>query len=64
MKMPAKTMSLACKFGDQLFDLKADPEEEHNLCAESDCSVFREKLRQALKEAGAPEEEYRRLGLA
>ncbi len=64
MKMPAKTMSLACKFGDQLFDRKADPEEEHNLCAESDCSIFREKLHQALQEAGAPEEEFRRLGLA
>jgi hypothetical protein len=63
MKMPAFTMSVACEFGDQLFDLKADPEQENNLVSVADCSGFNEKLRQALCEAGAPEEEYIRLGL-
>ena len=64
IKMPAKPFSIACRFGDQLFDLQDDPEEENNLALKTDCSEFNETLRQALKEAGAPEEEYVRLGLA
>ena len=64
MKMPSKPMSLAHRFGDQLFDLKTDPEEENNLAGSADTSVFCEKLKEALKEAGAPEEEFVRLGLA
>ncbi|MBR3350169.1 MAG: sulfatase-like hydrolase/transferase [Solobacterium sp.] len=63
MKMPSSSYSLAYRFGDQLFDLENDPEEENNLASETDCTSFMEKLRTALKEAGAPEEEYRRLGI-
>ena len=63
MKMPSKTFSIACRFGDQLFDHAADPEEENNLALKTDCSEFNGKLTQALREAGAPEEESIRLGL-
>ena len=63
MKMPSKTYSIACQFGDQLYDLESDPEQEHNLASETDCSPFNQKLSQALTEAGAPEEEFTRLGI-
>ncbi|MCR4950693.1 MAG: sulfatase-like hydrolase/transferase [Solobacterium sp.] len=63
MKMPSKTYSIACQFGDQLYDLERDPEQEHNLASETDCSPFNQKLSQALTEAGAPEEEFTRLGI-
>jgi len=63
MKMPSVSMSLACKFGDQLFDLEEDPNQENNLAHTVDCTPFNTKLHQALQEAGAPAEEYERLGI-
>ena len=64
MKMPSKALSIACQFGDQFYDLQNDPEEENNLAGTEEAKAYDEKLKQALCEAGAPEEECIRLGLA
>lgn len=63
MRMPARIYSIAQEFGDQLFDLASDPDQENNLAKTVDCSEFNQKLTEALKECGAPAEEYERLGL-
>ena len=63
MRMPSRPMSLAHQFGDQLYDLACDPMQENNLAKTADCSVYNAKLKEALQQAGAPEEEFARLGL-
>ena len=37
--------------GEQLFDLAADPDEEHDLARDPSCATLREELRDRLMEA-------------
>lgn len=64
MKMPAMIYMLADKMGNQLFDLNNDPNQENNLIKETDCTPFDEKMKAALQQVGAPEEEFERLKLS
>ena len=64
MKIPGKGFYQSGRFGNMLFDLDHDAEEKNNLFDSMDHGQIDEKMRQALREAGAPEEEFRRIGLA
>jgi len=51
------------RFGDLLFDIEADPEQENPL---DDLKIMQEmcvKLKKAMDKAEAPEEEFVRIGL-
>jgi hypothetical protein len=50
--------------GNHLYNLRDDPTEEHNLAGASAEKDGAEKLRAALKEIEAPEDQLERLGLA
>lgn len=63
LKIPTKTFYDASVFGDQLFDLKKDPNQEHNLAKETDVSEFEKVLKETLLRYQAPKEELIRLGL-
>lgn len=64
MKIPAFSFYHAEKFGDRLYDLRHDPEQQHNLVTEKNCAEWEEdKLARALWEVDAPSEEYKRLGI-
>ena len=63
MRMPMKVFFPAGPFGTRLYDLEADPDEKNNLWPDADTALWTAKLRAALEEADAPEEEYLRLGL-
>lgn len=63
LKVPSLSYLQAHTFGDQLFDLANDPEEEHNLAGETDLAWLDELMVTTLDAAGAPAEEYVRLGL-
>lgn len=65
LRMPLKSFYKAQSFGDRLYDLDRDPEQLHDLAAEDGALTARWKtnLTGALRRAGAPEEEYLRLGL-
>lgn len=63
LKIPIKTFYDASMFGDQLFDLKKDPDQKHNLAGEIDIDEFQKVLKDTLVRYHAPEEEFLRLGL-
>lgn len=64
MRMPVfRTPFAADKYGDRLYDLNDDPGELHDILNEENAAVWNENLRAALKRAGAPTEEYKRLGI-
>jgi arylsulfatase A-like enzyme len=50
--------------GNYVFNLKDDPQEEHNLAGTSAEQQLADRLRQALKEVEAPDDQFTRLGLA
>ena len=51
------------KAEDHLYDLSVDPEETNDLIGTADVMELNRKLHEALVDADAPEEEFRRLGL-
>ena len=63
MKMPMNNYYLQLKAEDHLYDLSADPEEANDLIKTADVTELNRKLHDALADADAPEEEFRRLGI-
>lgn len=63
LKIPAKTYMNARKFGDLLFDLTKDPQQKNNILTAELSEKWNAVLKQEMKKAGAPEEEFERLGL-
>lgn len=66
LRMPAHSFYCADKFGDRLYDLEQDPRQEKNLAGADPVQTdfWARQLTAALQKAGAPAEEYQRLGLA
>jgi len=56
--------ALAGFMGKQLFNLKEDPQEEQNLIGSPVEKELADKLREALKQVEAPDDQFVRLGLA
>ncbi len=50
-------------YGDRLYDVQNDPEENENLLNCDNQKQWNRKLQKTMEKTGAPEEEYRRLGL-
>jgi hypothetical protein len=50
--------------GNRVFNLKDDPQEEHNLAGTLVERKLADRLRQALREIDAPDDQFLRLGLA
>ena len=50
--------------GNHLFDLRDDPEEDHNLSGEKIELDIADRLRQALIEIEAPDDQFQRLGMS
>lgn len=65
LQMPARPFYKSKSFGDRLYDLDSDPGQQCDLTGGDPARVaeWNRTLRAALRQAGAPEEEYRRLGL-
>lgn len=63
LKVPSKTYMNAKKFGDLLFDLETDPKQENNILSEELSISWNTILKKEMEKAGAPIEEYARLGL-
>lgn len=64
MKIPSK-MSFyhANSFGDRLYCLSADPEENYNILGNENRETWNHVLADTMTKAGAPDEEFQRLGL-
>lgn len=63
MKIPSKSFYSSWEFGDRLYCPASDPQEERNLLTEENRAFWEGLLQKALRDAGAPGEEYQRLGL-
>ncbi len=63
LKIPGQSIYHSETFGDRLYCLSSDPQQTVNLLNDENRSCWEQKLSQALTEAGAPEEEFARLGL-
>lgn len=63
LKIPIKTFYDSSIFGDQLFNVIDDPQQEHNLANDLDTKKYQKKLKEALLRYEAPKEEFERLGL-
>jgi hypothetical protein len=56
--------SLGTASGNRLWNLAEDPNEEHDLAGTAVERQLEEKLREALREIDAPDDQFQRLGLA
>lgn len=63
LRFPSQRFYRTQELGDRLYDLDADPDELHPIEDPAVVSVWEERLAAALRAAGAPTEEYARLGL-
>ena len=63
LKVPSKTYMNAKVFGDLLFDLETDPKQENNLLTKELSERWNTILKKEMEKAGAPQEEFERLGL-
>ncbi|MBQ6333788.1 MAG: sulfatase-like hydrolase/transferase [Erysipelotrichaceae bacterium] len=63
MKIPMNNFYLHFPQDERFFDLEKDPDQSEDLIGKMDLGDWNKKLRIALEKAGAPEEEFERLGI-
>ena len=64
LKIPAKATDFITKsYGDQLFDLMTDPDEEKPVGNEKEKDRLTEEMKKLMEESNAPIELFQRLGL-
>ncbi len=63
MKIPAGTVVSQFQYGDRLYDLDADPQQQHPIDDPEREAVFLAALRDVMHQSDAPQDEFIRLGI-